>query len=489
MAAHQRFRVPCRNGEVLSVPDFDAIPDLIEENRRRLDCSEAVISGFPLREFRSLAQREALAQCESPGTVVPGLSSGPLILAGHQPELSHPGVWAKNFVLNGLASKVGGIPLNLIVDNDTLKTTSLRFPVFREGEPTTVHVEALPFDAYTGEVPYEDRQVLDRELFRSFPDRAASLLRNWGYEPLLPQVWRDDRTIGGAFIAARRSCERAWGCHNRELTVSRLSQTQAFGRFARHILNDVSRFRAVYNAAIQSYRRANHIRSHSHPAPELDMDEAPFWVRKGTDGQRERATTASDIRALRPRALTLTLFARLCLGDFFIHGIGGGKYDEVTDRIIRDYFGIEPPAYQVLSATLHLPLSAFPATIEMVKRAERHLRDLHWNPQFHLMPPQALHPAAQQLLAEKKRLAHAEPPLTDHPARRQWFRVLQQVTDHLRPFVAEQIPTALEDGRRLREEVEANEVLQRRDYAWVFYPEAMLRPFFQQFLSPEKDSA
>jgi hypothetical protein len=267
MAAHQRFRVPNRNGEVLAVPNFDAIPDLIEENRRRFDCSDVAIGGFPLREFRALAQREALAQCESPGTVVPGLSSGPLILTGHQPELSHPGVWAKNFVLNGLARRVGGIPLNLIVDNDTLKTTSLRFPVFRKGEPATVHVETLPFDAYTGEVPYEDRQVLDRELFRSFPDRAASLLRNWGYEPLLPHVWRDDRTIGGAFIAARRSCERAWGCHNRELAVSRLSQTQAFGRFARHILSDVSRFRAIYNAAIQSYRRANHIRSQSHPAP------------------------------------------------------------------------------------------------------------------------------------------------------------------------------------------------------------------------------
>ena len=43
-----------------------------------------------------------------------------------------------------------------------------------------------------------------------------------------------------------------------------------------------------------------------------------------------------DSRALRPRALTLTLFARLCVADFFIHGIGGGKYDEVTDRIIRE---------------------------------------------------------------------------------------------------------------------------------------------------------
>ena len=61
--------------------------------------------------------------------------------------------------------------------------------------------------------------------------------------------------------------------------------------------------------------------------------------------RRERASADSDVNNLRPRALTLTLFARLCLGDFFIHGIGGGKYDEVTDAIIRDYFGVEPPAY------------------------------------------------------------------------------------------------------------------------------------------------
>src|SRR5262249_28308050 len=146
-----------------------------------------------------------------------------------------------------------------------------------------------------------------------------------------------------------------------ELPVSRLSETGAFARFAQHILRDLQRFRSVYNAALHAYREANGIRSTNHPAPELAEGEAPFWVHTA-NGRRERATPASDVRTLRPRALTLTLFARVCLGDFFIHGIGGGKYDEVTDTIIREYFGIEPPAYQVLSATLHLPLPCFPST-------------------------------------------------------------------------------------------------------------------------------
>ncbi len=65
---------------------------------------------------------------------------------------------------------------------------------------------------------------------------------------------------------------------------------------------------------------------------------------------------------VRTRALTTTLFARLFLADLFIHGIGGGKYDELTDAIVRRFYGFEPPRYLVLSATRWLPLPSFPVT-------------------------------------------------------------------------------------------------------------------------------
>ncbi|HEV3386662.1 MAG TPA: hypothetical protein VG097_17735 [Gemmata sp.] len=496
MAAQQRFRVPNRNGEVLAVPGFEAIPKLIEENRRRLDRSDVKLWGQPLHRFRANARAEALALSQSPLKQVPGLpseqlsllvndrlDSSPLIVSGHQPELSHPGVWIKNFVLNGLARRVGGIPLHLIVDNDTLKSTSLHFPVFQTNDARSVHQESLPFDVYKGEVAYEDRQVLDAGLFGTFPDRAKKLWQNWGYEPLLPRAWKNDRKIGNAFVAARLSCEREWGCQNFEVTVSRLSQTLTFGMFAQKILSDLPRFRKVYNAAIRSYRRANRIKSQSHPAPELSSEEAPFWERTGPNGQRKRANAASEIEKLRPRALTLTLFARLCLADFFIHGIGGGKYDEVTNIIIRDYFGIEPPAYQVLSATLLLPLPGFPGTVESVRRTQRYLRDLQWNPQFQIETERTDHSIAVQLIAEKERLIRSEPPSTDHTSRREWFRSLQHVTERLRPFVKEKIAGAEESLRLAQVELEGNRVLRRRDYAWMLYPETFLRPFLQQFLN------
>jgi hypothetical protein len=470
-----RLRAPSGDGEVLAVPGFADVPRLVEENRRTLDRADVVIGGLPLRELRALARREVLGLCESPPVATGGLSAdAPLLLAGHQPELSHPGVWVKNFALHGLARKLKVLSLHLIVDNDTLKSTSLRFPVFRGPK---AHVESVAFDRLNGAAPYEDRQVIDAEMFRAFPDRAAPLWANWGYEPLLPKVWKATGSIGEAFTSMRFRCERDWGCWNVELTVSRLSQTAAFAHFARHILRDLPRFREAYNAAIRAYRQANHIRSDNHPAPELAEGEAPFWVRTAS-GRRERATPASDVRNLRPRALTLTLFARVCLGDFFIHGIGGGKYDEVTDAIIRDYFGIDPPAYQVLSATLHLPLPTFPATTDDLKRAERLVRDLHWNPQRHLTPG-----VATELVERKAALAAAEPPYADHAAMKAWFREVSALTEALRPFVADQVPTAEAELARIRAEVSANGVLRRRDYAWVLYPEATLRPFLQRFLN------
>ncbi len=495
-----KLRAPTGDGEVLAVPGFDEIPRLVEENRRRFDRTDVMIGGMPLRELRVLARREVLELASGgrqPTVPVPlrpeqradaGRSpDAPLLLAGHQPELSHPGVWVKNFALNGLAKKLGGIPLHFVADTDTLKSTSLHLPTFRDRDPKSVRLESLAFDTFAGEQPYETRRVEDAEhtcVFDSFADRAQPLWANWGYEPLLREAWhpvthlhRPDTPIGERFAAVRRGYEQAWGCRNLEVSVSRLTLTEAFRRFASHILNDLPRFRDVYNAAIRTYRERNGIRSKNHPAPELGEGEAPFWVRTAS-GRREWATAASDIGSLRPRAFTLTLFARVCLGDFFIHGIGGGKYDEVTDDIIRDYFGIEPPAYQVLSATLHLPLPGFPSTDDDLRRAERLVRDLHWNPQRHLTVGQV-----PRLSTDKAALAAAEPPFTNRPERKKWFRDLSEVTDRLRPFVADQIPAAEAESARVRAEVHANTILKRRDYSWVLYPEERLRPFLQRFLN------
>src|SRR5262249_59771978 len=111
-------------------------------------------------------------------------------------------------------------------------------------------------------------------------------------------------------------------------------------------------------------------------------DDAPFAeIPLGPDREAccavEQLLTlpARRIR-LRTRALTTTMFARLVLGDLFVHGIGGAKYDELGDEIDRAFFGFEPPAFLTLSMTLWLGPGVHPASPERLRGVEEAPRDL-----------------------------------------------------------------------------------------------------------------
>jgi hypothetical protein len=473
-----RYRAPQEDGGVVSDPPVADWPRLVADNRRLSDTTAVSIDGTPLARFRELARAELSVIS---GTQLPAFDpSRPLVLTGHQPELFHPGVWVKNFAAHKLARQVVGTAVNLVVDTDTLKSASVHLPTVSP-EPSRVRLVSVPFAAAGPEQPYESRLVGDADLFHDFPRRAAEYTAGWPFRPILPDVWpsptapdgqpvEHDHSIVWPLYDLRRRRERAWGVTNVERFVSLMSEQDTFLRFARHLAADADRFRAVYNAVVQSYRAAHRIRSRNHPVADLADGELPFWGPE-ENGRRTRATEI--VPGVRPRALTLTLFARLCLGDFFLHGIGGGKYDELTDSLIRHYFGIEPPRYAVLSATLHLPFEPFPMEADDAKFFERKARDLYWNPHRHL-PADA---------PERVRHRILEATITPTRAgRRHRYRSFRRAADELRPWFESSIAEAKRIAAVGRAHAAANAILRRRDYSWVLHPEATLRPFLTRFL-------
>src|SRR4029453_14159317 len=102
----------------------------------------------------------------------------------------HPGVWVKNFALNGLGQRHGLTPVNLIIDNDAVRTTVLRLPA-RTPRP---HVWSVPIDHWREEVPYEERAVVDEAVLASLPERVAEGTAAWPGPPPLGGFWR----VGGA---------------------------------------------------------------------------------------------------------------------------------------------------------------------------------------------------------------------------------------------------------------------------------------------------
>jgi hypothetical protein len=186
---------------------------------------------------------------------------------------------------------------------------------------------------------------------------------------------------------------------------------------------------------------------------------------------------------VRTRALTTTLFARLFLADLFIHGIGGAKYDELSDELIRRFYGYEPPSFLTLSATLWLPIEHQSAgkLVERRHQLVRQCRDLHWNPQRHLEEFHVRDPALQKLSQEKQTWIVLQ---TDTPTQRcTRFDVLRRLTQDLRRAIEPEEKLAEAHLHTLDEQLAEAAILERRDYSFVLYPATVLRPFVTQFLT------
>ncbi|MEZ6058189.1 MAG: hypothetical protein R3C01_15935 [Planctomycetaceae bacterium] len=189
---------------------------------------------------------------------------------------------------------------------------------------------------------------------------------------------------------------------------------------------------------------------------------------------------------LRTRALTTTLFARLCLADLFIHGIGGARYDEMTDSITQRFFQFPLPPYLTLTATRHLPLPQLSASTDDPPRLRHELRSV----QFHgeqFLPPNAeltLRQRQQQLLDRwhqdhRDRRAGNQSLLTSaerHNLHRE-LRLLQQQFATLAAPASARICQTLQE---VEGKLQSNSVLNSREFAWPLFTSDRLEPFAQQ---------
>src|SRR5690349_15826386 len=124
---YRRLRAPSEDGAALIEPPLKEIPAVIGRNHIQAAAWVRSAGAADFIALRSAARthllREALDFTSQYRDVdfVPAVNSAtPLILAGHQPELFHAGVWFKNFLASSLAERTRGVAINLIVDNDAV---------------------------------------------------------------------------------------------------------------------------------------------------------------------------------------------------------------------------------------------------------------------------------------------------------------------------------------------------------------------------------
>lgn len=518
----RRIRAPQADGAALFAPPLAAAAQAIEQNIARRQPDDVQSCWWVLAKFTSLARRELLAAALAHTGEYADVSWVPresrrFILSGHQPQLFHPGVWLKNFALSVLGERTGAVPINLIVDNDTIRSAAIRIPRQQGGE---VEVPAVAIDAAGDEVAWEEREVLSPELFASFGQRACEVLGQ--AEPILASLWPLAQAaqlrhgaaarLGLLLAEARHRYEQQCGLRTLEVPLSAVCQTTSFRHFVWQLLRDLPRLVQVYNAALAEYRQVNRLRSRSHPVPDLarqdDWLEAPLWIWTSELPRRQRlfvreragklqlsnlAGVEAEIEAaenfsaaatnqlaaleqqgikLRPRALVTTMFSRLLLSDFFIHGIGGAKYDELTDAIIRRYFDCEPPVYLTATATFRLPIDRPDVTAADLAALDQRTRELRFHPERFLAGAPTECSAELARLAEQKSALLAAHELRGAP--RETFLRLDALNRRMHDLLLPLQAAALARRAEMEEEWRQARLLGSREFSFVLFPQATL---------------
>ena len=516
----QRVRAPRENGALLAVPPLRDAASVADQNRRSLAVSDVALFGRSLPELRREARQDVLALTASDSADPAGAES-PWFVTGHQPALFHPGVWVKNFATSALAKATRGVGLNLVVDNDVIASPGILVPA---GDRTAPTFAPLLYDAARPAEVWEEAALRDRALWDLFGSRIRDALRPWGIEPLGPEYWEVVRACGATRLpqiltCARAAWERRWGAGSRELPVSKMCDTAAFRWFAVHLLQNLPEFHGLHNQVLDEYRAMNHVRSRTHPVPDLrvesDRREAPFWIWRAGSAKRRRlfaraipdgielsdgtlsiTTLPADPEKavpvleqlsqagwrLRSRALTTTLFARMFLADLFLHGIGGAKYDEMTDQLLARFYGLTPPAFLTLTGTLHLPFGNAEDQAVNRQQALRRLRDLRQHPERHLADADGSETARlmaekAELIAEQQSVAAARAEGQRGVPSRGTARAarLREITAQLAERCRPRIQEAREVLTRSEQQARANAVLKNREFSYVLYPAELLR--------------
>ncbi|MGK7344678.1 MAG: hypothetical protein ACNS63_02575 [Candidatus Nitrospinota bacterium M3_3B_026] len=411
----RNLKTPSENGGTLFLPPLSEYAEALEANRR--SARDTLIDGEPLAGLAGQARAEALSQAarytKSLG-LDPGpepAPEGPVIASGHQPVIFHPGVAIKPMILAREARRLGAAALFVSVDSDEFKGRAAPAPardnVFRRVEhPLFPPMGGLTFEAAAAEPEEKLRERLRG--YRSLLSDPAFAGPAAATDEFLARL--EKRGLYGHDHTSRAVVmRRVWMAPVAdgflEIPVSVICEAVPFKKFASDVIERLELFREIYNAELAAYRKEKKLRYPANPFPGLgERDgrlETPFWVR-GADGGRERlfarkerggtliAGETAPARPLsglgegsvhiRPRAIVLSMYLRLFISDLFIHGVGGAKYDTITDRIIERFYGLASPRYAVASATLW-PDVPFPDPSESVERTKEALREIERHPE------------------------------------------------------------------------------------------------------------
>lgn len=393
-----------------------------------------------------------------------------LIATGHQAQLWHPGILAKDIATDLAAERLGTQRLHLTVDQDTNDAWRLDVP-YRDGDELKVRsvllaeqIQGVP----TGFQPPADPRQL-RERLASLNSPLTAVLSQALDD--LPECESLAEQLAVILVRLRRP----YAGDIPPMMASDLAGLDPYESVVSRMFHDAHRCATAYNQAV-----AEHPGAGMTPlVVNRELAELPLWAAAWDQLRRRVFVDLTDANPLfvyengeaidtgtvklLPRALLLAAVMRSYFCDLFIHGTGGLVYDRVTEAWWRNWADEDLAPMAGATADVFLNLGA-----PVADRAE--LDRAVWR--RHHLP----HNLDRELgldgdMVEQKHdlLAHMDDD-RDRARRREAFKKIHRINDELAERHADALDAAGRDLDLAQVGVRNARIARRRDWCFALYP-------------------
>jgi len=454
-----------------------------------------------------------------------------IVATGHQAIWHHCGVWAKDLVTHEFAKSIGGGSLHLILDHD-ISDASMVLPKRNTHGGWCFQKVRVGPERKT--VPLEFRKLPQKKCLSTFLDAVTKshpqrLCNRFWFKSAILQAGEISRfrNVADLITYLQAILNIALGLEDiLYLPVSLLSESDAFTDFVISIVQNAERFATSYNAGINNIENttAGAVRRLSLDK-QTGLVELPFWL-VWPDGKRESLyvdsgdvgeigigtssarlgylNSASDkgkkeqlknlLRQagcfLRPKAVSLTLFVRLFLADWFVHGVGASQYEPVTDYIIENYYSdLSGLAYGVATCTMKLPVPENGSfTDEDISQLKHNLHDIKHNPERYISDRRLKKRAIVNLLrAKKEQIAQANDCSLPSDVRKAAWTSLLDTNRKLFVYVKGTAEMLENEVAECEQNKISREVFNSREFFFGLFPEDRLRKLAQSLTFAEHE--
>ena len=417
--------------------------------------------------------------------------TAPVIATGHQPSLWHPGILAKDLAADAFARHLGGSALHVVVDYDEVALPVLDVPMV-EGrqisvKPLRLYKQATPTALPANALPPIDSQYAADTLY-DLRDALYDTHPRWSVEGELTKLAGVFQEVGDATSFAEQISLLLKRLVSGYADVPRVMGSGLVTQgFVERLLADPVGCVRAYNRAVSVYPEAK-IRP---LYLGRDAVEVPLWAQhRGprtpvfvdlgdskrphlfTQGQVIELTGPEAVERLRPRAVSLSALMRSEHCDLFIHGTGGGVYDQITDQWWHDWTGENLAPMAVVSADVNMDFG-LPTSIPIhLRRAKAHAHRLWHNVDRFLPRPQRRDIALQNEKREMLKLIDED---KDKHRRAKAFKRIHAINAELRERHPDLIRKAKQDAEEARLGVANAAITHRRDWCFALYPDNQLQ--------------